>query len=167
MRVTLRKCSWLSAQPLSDFLCTHFLNSLAFLPEQAAAPAAKSTGAAPRFEIKKWNAVAMWSWDICADTVCYMLYLFSRVAPVVVVRYYISIQLTLCALYLFSVRHLPKLAERALDRIPSQSISHQRQRSFHCLWKLRTRLSLGLHPALAENSICMPALQQRMGLCQN
>ena len=24
---------------------------------------------APRFEIKKWNAVAMWSWDICADTV--------------------------------------------------------------------------------------------------
>ena len=23
----------------------------------------------PRFEIKKWNAVAMWSWDICADTV--------------------------------------------------------------------------------------------------
>jgi hypothetical protein len=33
-------------------------------------PAAKSAaGAAPRFEIKKWNAVAMWSWDICADTV--------------------------------------------------------------------------------------------------
>ena len=25
-------------------------------------------GAAVRFEIKKWNAVAMWSWDICADT---------------------------------------------------------------------------------------------------
>jgi hypothetical protein len=24
--------------------------------------------AAPRFEIKKWNAVTMWSWDICADT---------------------------------------------------------------------------------------------------
>mmetsp|Transcript_35875 Transcript_35875/g.111070 ORF Transcript_35875/g.111070 Transcript_35875/m.111070 type:complete len:134 (+) Transcript_35875:196-597(+) len=22
----------------------------------------------PRFEIKKWNAVCMWSWDICADT---------------------------------------------------------------------------------------------------
>jgi RING-box protein 1 len=21
-----------------------------------------------RFEIKKWNAVTMWSWDICADT---------------------------------------------------------------------------------------------------
>ena len=82
MRVTLRKCSWLSAQPLSDFLQI-FLNSLAFLPEQAAAPAAKSTGAAPRFEIKKWNAVAMWSWDICADTVCY--YLFSRVAYVLII----------------------------------------------------------------------------------
>ena len=24
--------------------------------------------APPRFEIKKWSAVAMWSWDICADT---------------------------------------------------------------------------------------------------
>ncbi|EWM20825.1 ring-box protein [Nannochloropsis gaditana] len=27
-----------------------------------------SGAAAPRFEIKKWNAVTMWSWDICADT---------------------------------------------------------------------------------------------------
>jgi hypothetical protein len=36
--------------------------------ESALKPAAKD-GNAPRFEIKKWNAVAMWSWDICADTV--------------------------------------------------------------------------------------------------
>lgn len=27
-----------------------------------------ATAVPPRFEIKKWNAVAMWSWDICADT---------------------------------------------------------------------------------------------------
>ena len=27
-----------------------------------------SSAQLPRFEIKKWNAVAMWSWDICADT---------------------------------------------------------------------------------------------------
>jgi hypothetical protein len=35
------------------------------------APTGKAGGVAaqPRFEIKKWNAVAMWSWDICADTV--------------------------------------------------------------------------------------------------
>ncbi len=26
-----------------------------------------SAGAPPRFEIKKWNAVAMWSWDSCAE----------------------------------------------------------------------------------------------------
>ena len=26
------------------------------------------TAGAPRFEIKKWNAVTMWQWDICADT---------------------------------------------------------------------------------------------------
>lgn len=29
---------------------------------------AKGPAPPPRFEIKKWNAVAMWSWDICADT---------------------------------------------------------------------------------------------------
>lgn len=34
----------------------------------AAAPKKKKTLPPPRFEIKKWNAVAMWSWDICADT---------------------------------------------------------------------------------------------------
>jgi len=28
----------------------------------------KDDNTAPRFEIKKWNAVTMWSWDICADT---------------------------------------------------------------------------------------------------
>lgn len=37
-------------------------------PKTAAAAANSSV---PRFEIKKWNAVAMWSWDICADTVRY------------------------------------------------------------------------------------------------
>mmetsp|Transcript_4478 Transcript_4478/g.9727 ORF Transcript_4478/g.9727 Transcript_4478/m.9727 type:complete len:132 (+) Transcript_4478:112-507(+) len=31
-------------------------------------PAKPAAGNAPKFEIKKWNAVAMWSWDICADT---------------------------------------------------------------------------------------------------
>lgn len=37
--------------------------------ESAATPASAATsgGAAVRFEIKKWNAVTMWSWDICAD----------------------------------------------------------------------------------------------------
>ena len=28
----------------------------------------KGGGAGKRFEIKKWNAVAMWSWAICTDT---------------------------------------------------------------------------------------------------
>ncbi len=27
-----------------------------------------SSSSTMRFEIKKWNAVTMWSWDICADT---------------------------------------------------------------------------------------------------
>jgi hypothetical protein len=37
----------------------------------ATVPSPKA-GSVPRFEIKKWNAVAMWSWDICADTVRFM-----------------------------------------------------------------------------------------------
>lgn len=32
---------------------------------ETAAPTTKQV----KFEIKKWNAVAMWSWDINADTV--------------------------------------------------------------------------------------------------
>mmetsp|Transcript_6656 Transcript_6656/g.8303 ORF Transcript_6656/g.8303 Transcript_6656/m.8303 type:complete len:138 (+) Transcript_6656:86-499(+) len=35
---------------------------------EAAPPKKKKPLPPPRFEIKKWNAVAMWSWDICADT---------------------------------------------------------------------------------------------------
>ena len=34
----------------------------------------KAAPPTPRFEIKKWNAVAMWSWDICADTVSTVSY---------------------------------------------------------------------------------------------
>ena len=30
--------------------------------------ARSAPGDEPRFTIKKWNAVTMWSWDICADT---------------------------------------------------------------------------------------------------
>ncbi|KAL7531781.1 hypothetical protein ACHAXR_005737 [Thalassiosira sp. AJA248-18] len=30
--------------------------------------ASKKALPAPKFEIKKWNAVAMWSWDSCAET---------------------------------------------------------------------------------------------------
>ncbi len=35
-------------------------------PSTGKAVAKPSTG--KRFEIKKWNAVAMWSWAICTDT---------------------------------------------------------------------------------------------------
>lgn len=36
--------------------------------EDTKTDAPTSAATAPRFEIKKWNAVTMWSWDICADT---------------------------------------------------------------------------------------------------
>lgn len=38
----------------------------AMASSSAAGTSGSSSG--PRFELKKWNAVAMWSWDICADT---------------------------------------------------------------------------------------------------
>jgi RING-box protein 1 len=34
----------------------------------AAAAAAPLPAGTKRFEVKKWNAVAMWSWAICTDT---------------------------------------------------------------------------------------------------
>lgn len=37
-------------------------------PDVETSGGGESKSAAPRFEIKKWNAVTMWSWDICADT---------------------------------------------------------------------------------------------------
>jgi RING-box protein 1 len=40
----------------------------AFKDDAQASRDEESSSGAPRFEIKKWNAVAMWSWDICADT---------------------------------------------------------------------------------------------------
>jgi len=38
-------------------------------PMETEKPASSSADAPapPIFEIKKWNAVTMWSWDICAD----------------------------------------------------------------------------------------------------
>ena len=39
-------------------------------PEDGASAGGSSSSSVTqnRFEIKKWNAVCMWSWDICADT---------------------------------------------------------------------------------------------------
>ncbi|GFR49611.1 hypothetical protein Agub_g11634, partial [Astrephomene gubernaculifera] len=36
--------------------------------EQQAGPSKRGNKSGKRFEIKKWNAVAMWSWAICTDT---------------------------------------------------------------------------------------------------
>jgi hypothetical protein len=57
-----------SASPCDCSIADAFPNQ-----KQQTKPAAKpAAGTAPRFEIKKWNAVAMWSWDICADTVSFL-----------------------------------------------------------------------------------------------
>jgi E3 ubiquitin-protein ligase RBX1 len=46
-----------------------FASMYHLIKQDAAADKVAGSSQPPRFEIKKWNAVAMWSWDICADTV--------------------------------------------------------------------------------------------------
>ncbi len=60
---------------MMDMDLTHvFARSLARALLAQTKALSKSGPPVPRFEIKKWNAVAMWSWDICADTVRYYYY---------------------------------------------------------------------------------------------
>jgi hypothetical protein len=67
-RIDLGLSSHLTTNTPSFFLCFGcFQNG-----KPAAAVAAAAGGSGVRFEIKKWNAVAMWSWDICADTVRFL-----------------------------------------------------------------------------------------------
>jgi hypothetical protein len=116
-----------SASPCDCSIADAFPNQ-----KQQTKPAAKpAAGTAPRFEIKKWNAVAMWSWDICADTVSFWVDGCSLAAP----------RLSLTFAHITTVRHLPQLSQRAVHRVPGQSLAHQRQWSLHCLWQLRPRLS--------------------------
>jgi hypothetical protein len=89
----------------------------------------KASGSAPRFEIKKWNAVAMWSWDICADTVRVA---FRRIGSSLLQFLIRSLLLNACdydpigVTVIFShrirafvrsllVRHLSQFIERTLD----------------------------------------------------
>lgn len=75
-------------------------------PAAAAAAAEPIKSDGPRFEIKKWNAVAMWSWDICADTVsAWMMQAKEDL------RIDTSHQSIFCPI----VRHLQKFLERAFD----------------------------------------------------
>ena len=64
------------------------------------------------------------------------------------------------------VRHLPELAQRAVDRVPSQPVAEQRERIVDCVWDVRARVSFGLHPAVVENPQRLPIVQQGVGLLQ-
>lgn len=64
-------------------------HALFFIMSLYSSPPQEATGVGggkcklvPRFEIKKWNAVAMWSWDICADTASRLWSSFDRRACV-------------------------------------------------------------------------------------
>jgi hypothetical protein len=58
---------WNSSKSIFSFF-SHIQDGTITIPKVA-------PGSLPaRFEIKKWNAVAMWSWDICADTVRFFVW---------------------------------------------------------------------------------------------
>lgn len=66
----------LPLSPTPEYRCTHQKCDERCLLQMtdvastsnAAAPMDVDSAERPRFEIKKWNAVAMWSWAICTDT---------------------------------------------------------------------------------------------------
>lgn len=73
-----------------------------------------------RFEIKKWNAVTMWSWDICADTCAICRNSLNEPS----IEYQV---LGICRIYfipmVFSISNTPpflELLERSYDRLSKQ-----------------------------------------------
>jgi hypothetical protein len=127
--------------------------------------AGKANKSGKRFEIKKWNAVAMWSWAICTDTcaICRNnLYepsieyqanptgacgvLGNVVWPGVGTSH---ARAPLCALLCCGCRRpRPPGAEHRLGRV-------------------RPRVPPGLHPALAQGAQRVPTVQQGVGVCQD
>ncbi len=102
----------------------------------------ESSSGTMRFEIKKWNAVTMWSWDICADTCAICRNSLNEPSIEYQVRIYY------CMLYHFYVLTVYFVQT-------GKSFSKQREWSQHSLRNLWSCVSLGLHPALAENKKCL------------
>lgn len=49
-------------------MASHYLLLMSDKVEKTASPSAsKSKSGKKRFEVKKWNAVALWAWDIVVD----------------------------------------------------------------------------------------------------
>jgi hypothetical protein len=65
------------------------------------------------------------------------------------------------------VRHLPQLAARAVDRVPSQPDERRRRGALYCLGRLRPRVPPGLHLQVAAHALQLPAVQQGVGVRQD
>jgi hypothetical protein len=83
-------CHLLVHQTLEKFIRI-FLNSLMHVPPFGFQQSKKKSSLpAPKFEIKKWNAVAMWSWDICADTVSFFFFSHQMHHPEAILKYLVK-----------------------------------------------------------------------------
>ena len=67
----------------------------------------------------------MWSWDICADTVCKKA-VFALGEYFQVGILFLTLEFIIIVGIIFIVRHLPQLVEWTLDWIPSESFANQR-----------------------------------------
>ena len=133
-------------------------------------PTAPSNG--KRFEIKKWNAVAMWSWAICTDTcaICRNNLYEPSIEYQVAFSKQISLQHLPLKLRL-THEHLPQCGPCHLHMLwlPHQDVEwdaagkpHRRpgsSRPEHCVGGMRACVPPGLHPAVAEDALCLPAVQ--------
>ena len=145
------------------------------------APADKGKGpskSGKRFEIKKWNAVAMWSWAICTDTcaICrnnlyepsieYQANPTGAAQPAslggLLANWAVATSLPGCNCMRMQP-HTIAIAPTRHGATSACTVLRRRQRSprpQHCVGKLRPRLPPRLHPAVAEDTLRLPAVQQ-------
>ncbi|KAI7966480.1 hypothetical protein MJO29_002228 [Puccinia striiformis f. sp. tritici] len=89
-----------------------------------------------RFVVKKWNAVALWAWDIVVDN---------------------------CAICRNHIMDLCEALGRVSYRMSSQSSQYDQRGMYGCVGDLQPRVSLPLHLKVVENSSSLSARQSRMG----
>ena len=107
----------------------------------------------------------MWSWAICTDT--WVLNSTAVRTPrldshSILTRFSLALP---CALFVRQVCHLPEQPVRGVDRLPGESEwGSGASWPEYCVGTVRPRVPPGLHPEVAQNEECVPAVPEGMGL---
>ena len=147
------------------------------------AKAGATTAAAPlppgtkRFEVKKWNAVAMWSWAICTDTcaICrnnlYEPSIEYQANPSGDADHPGLVKEERESFFSFFFVFSGLRSEAKNEKKNTHSFfffqTEQLRQPLHRLGLLRARLPPRLHPAVAQDALGLPALQQGVGVCED